>query len=98
MSRRIPLLLRLGLAPLCITLLIGCLLLVGNGVLISSLYHSRSPYLPEFWRNARVAQAVLFVGPVLLLAFQWLAFDILVDWIRPMKYEPRDRRMAGPGK
>jgi hypothetical protein len=87
MSRRVPLLLRLGLLQLLASVVAGCLLLVANGVLVASLYHSRSAHLPEFWRNPRVAQAVLFSAPIGLLVIEWLAYDILLDWLRPMRHE-----------
>lgn len=83
-SDRPSLPLRLGCGPLFFSLLVACVLLTINGIAVASLYQAWTPRLAEFWKNARVAQAVLFLGPLAMLVLQWLALDVLVDWLRPL--------------
>jgi len=94
-DRRPSLLLRLGCGHLLGSLVLGCLLLMLNGVAVASLYHAWAARLTEFWRNPRVAQSILFLGPVMLLVVQWWAIDVIVDYFRPLppraKNRPRDK-------
>lgn len=77
-------LVRLGCGHLLGSLVLGCLLLTLNGVAVASLYHASTNQLSEFWRNPRVAQGVLFLGPLILLVVEWWSIDVLVDYLRPV--------------
>ena len=93
-DRRPSLLLRLGCGHLLGSVVLACLLLTLNGVAVTSLYHSWTSRLSEFWRSPRIAQTVLFLGPLLLLVVQWWVIDVIVDYVRPLprreKPAPRD--------
>jgi hypothetical protein len=84
-DRRPSLLLRLGCGHLLGALILACALLTINGIAVASLYHGWSLRLSEFWRNPRVAQAVLFLGPLFLLVVEWWAIDVIVDYVRPLR-------------
>lgn len=86
---------RLGWLFLLGTIVIGCALLVTNGVLVSFLLGQTLPVLPQFWRNPRVVQGILFMGPVLLLVIEWWAYDVIIDWILPIR---RDTVAATPSE
>jgi len=80
---------RSGFSPVgCLSLLaavlLACVLLVGNGFLVAFILGAAIPRLPAAWNPARSAQAVMFLGPVLLLVVEWWAYDVLTDWIFPL--------------
>lgn len=83
-DRRPSLLLRLGCGHLLGSLVLACALLTLNGIAVASLYHSWAGRLTDFWRNPRIAQTILFLGPLLLLVVQWWAIDVIVDYFRPL--------------
>lgn len=58
---------------------LACLLLVVNAVVVRAFYVSLLPAAPPVVAHPRFGRAVLFVGPVLLLVFQWLLIDRLAD-------------------
>lgn len=74
---------RLGCGYVLLTVVVSCVLLVGNGLLVKNVFFSLG--LPEFMREPRWAQAIVFLGPVLLLVVQWWAYDVTVDWLLPMR-------------
>ena len=88
-DRRPTLFLRLGCGHLLGSLVLACLLLALNGIAVASLYHAWTNRLADFWRHPRVAQTILFLGPVLLLLVQWWAIDVIVDYFRPLPARAR---------
>ena len=83
-ERRPSLLLRLGCGHLLGSVVLACLLLTLNGIAVASLYHAWMSRLADFWRSPRIAQTILFLGPILLLVVQWWAIDVIVDYFRPL--------------
>ena len=61
------------------TLFIASLLFVVNGVVIGMVYAQISPNGPPWLREAKVAQILMFVGPIVLLVVQWWIFDFVSD-------------------
>jgi hypothetical protein len=84
MKNRPALLVRLGCGHLIASLIVACVLLTLNGLVVTSLYGGWANRLSDFWKNPRIAQAVLFLGPLLLLTLQLWAMDVLVDYVRPL--------------
>jgi hypothetical protein len=82
---RSPFLARLGCGHLAMTLLVSCLLLVLNSLIISNLLRTGLPTLPESLRDRRWIQAIVFLGPVLLLVVQWWTWDVALDWLWPAR-------------
>ena len=82
---------RSGCLFLLLSVLAACLMLVVNGLVVSFVLGSVALRLPEFMRQPRVVQGLLFLGPVLLLAVEWWAYDVLTDWIFPLRSRPRER-------
>jgi hypothetical protein len=70
---------------LLLTVLVSCVLLVLNGLIITNVYAASAAGLPEPLRDRRLSQAILFLGPVVLLVVQWWAYDVTVDWLFPMR-------------
>lgn len=68
-----------GCGFLIATCLFTCCFLVINGMLVVTFYAWLAPLGPEFLRNPKTAQAVLFAAPVLLLLVEWWVADYLVD-------------------
>jgi hypothetical protein len=56
-----------------------------NGLIVSNVFFASRDGLPDFLRDRRVSQAVVFLGPVLLLGVQWWAYDVTVDWLWPTR-------------
>jgi hypothetical protein len=82
---------RLGCGYVLISLVISCILLGLNGLIVTNLFTAAADSIPEFLRERRAAQAILFAGPVLLLVVQWWALDVTVDWFLPAR-PPRARK------
>lgn len=81
---------RLGCGFLCVSAVLTCVLLAINGLIVMNLVNAVLPTLPEEWQEPRVAQAVVFVGPLLLLLVEWWICDVTIDWLRPMR-QPADK-------
>src|SRR5689334_17792170 len=75
---------RLGCGFLCVSAVLTCVLLVINGLIVMNLVNAILPTLPEEMRQDRVAQAVVFLGPLALLVIEWWACDVAIDWLRPV--------------
>ena len=82
---------RMGCLFLLLSILAACAMLIVNGLVVSFVLGSAAARLPDFMRQPRVVQALLFLGPVLLLAVEWWAYDVLTDWIFPLRRPPRQR-------
>jgi hypothetical protein len=76
---------RLGCGYLLATVLVSCLLLVFNALIVRNVYFTTAEGLPELLRERRWSQAILFLGPIVLLVVQWWAYDVTVDWLRPIR-------------
>ena len=68
-----------------VSLLLTCLLLGINGLIVSTMYAAMSEGLPDSVRQPRIAQAIVFLGPVLLLVLEWWIFDVALDWLDPKR-------------
>ena len=76
---------RLGCGYLLITVIVSCLLLVFNALIVRNVYYTTADSLPEILRERRWSQAIIFLGPIVLLVVQWWAYDVTVDWLRPIR-------------
>jgi hypothetical protein len=70
---------------LLLSVLVSCFLLVLNGLIVSNVFAASAGSLPEFLQDRRGSQAIVFLGPVVLLVVQWWAYDVAVDWLWPMR-------------
>lgn len=53
-----------------------CVLLILNGILVTGIYQAIFPDgPPSSLQRVKFAQVFLFIGPVLLLFFEWTLFD-----------------------
>ena len=76
---------RVGCGFLCVSAILTCVLLAINGLIMMNLVNAVLPTLPEQWNEPRVAQAAVFLGPLLLLVIEWWVCDVAIDWLRPMQ-------------
>jgi hypothetical protein len=76
---------RLGCGFVLLSVVVSCVLLVLNGLIVTNVFYSSASGLPDFLRDRRASQAIVFLGPVLLLAVQWWAYDVTVDWLWPTR-------------
>lgn len=70
----------------CLTLTAMCLftslMFIANGILVGMIYARVSPAGPDWLRHPKVAQVLMFTGPVALLVCQWWLFDAVSDRVR----------------
>jgi hypothetical protein len=74
---------RIGCGFLIVSALLTCVLLAINGLIVMNLVNAIMPTLPDEWRQPRVAQAIVFLGPLALLVVEWWICDVTIDWLRP---------------
>jgi hypothetical protein len=75
---------RIGCGFLVVASLLTCVLLGINGLIVMNLVNAVLPTLPPEWRhNSRIAQAAVFVGPLVLLVIEWWICDVTIDWLKP---------------
>jgi hypothetical protein len=74
---------RLGCGLVLVTVVVSCLLLVLNGLIVTNVYQATQANLPDMLREHRWAQAIMFLGPIVMLVIQWWAYDVAVDWLWP---------------
>lgn len=79
--KQVPALLQLGCAHLVVMLFATSLLLVADTFAISLAYQSWLELRGDRRHDPRFAQAVLIVGPLLLLFLQYWLYDRLRDWV-----------------
>ncbi len=60
-----------------VSCLVACGLLIVNGSFVSSFYQWLQTVGPEILKDARIAQASLFVFPLLLLLIELLIWDLI---------------------
>jgi hypothetical protein len=75
----------LGCGFLLVSVVLTCVLLGINGLIVSNLFYASQAGLPEELKQPRVAQAVVFLGPVVLLFVEWWVCDVALDWLRPQR-------------
>jgi hypothetical protein len=76
---------RVGCGFLLVSAVLTCVLLGINGLIVMNLVNAILPTLPEEWRQPRVAQAAVFLGPLALLSIEWWICDVSIDWLRPLR-------------
>jgi hypothetical protein len=87
---------RLGCGFLCVSAVLTCVLLAINGLIVMNLVNAILPTLPEEMQQHRVAQAVVFLGPLALLVIEWWACDVAIDWLTPVgRQETRNGEQGG---
>lgn len=59
------------------TCVVSCVFLFLNVAIVSTLYPVLAGWGPELLKNERVAQAILYAAPILLVFCEWW----LVDWV-----------------
>jgi hypothetical protein len=68
-----------GCGFLLASCIVTCCFLVINALLVHTCYYWMAPLAPPVVRTAKVAQFIMFVGPVLLVIVEWWIFDWFVD-------------------
>jgi hypothetical protein len=76
---------RLGCGFVLLSVLVSCVLLVLNGLIVTNVFYASAGSLPDFLRDRRASQGIVFLGPVLLLVVQWWAYDVAIDWLWPTR-------------
>lgn len=76
---------RLGCGYLLFAVVITCVLLTINALLVTNAYMAISISMPEGTIPPRVSQALVFLGPIVLLVLEWWAFDVSTDWLNPRR-------------
>lgn len=74
---------RLGCGYVLMSMFITCLLLVINGLIVTSIFFALTAPMPPGSVHPRLGQGIVFLGPILLLIVEWWAFDVASDWLRP---------------
>jgi hypothetical protein len=80
---------RLGCGYLVVTIFITCVMLTINGMIVTNGYYTMSVTMPPGSIHPRLGQAIVFLGPVVLLFIEWWAFDVATDWLRPRQPAPK---------
>jgi hypothetical protein len=77
---------RIGCGFLLVSAMLTCVLLGINGLIVMNLVNAVLPTLGSEWRYQKgVSQAVVFVGPLVLLVIEWWICDVTIDWLRPLR-------------
>lgn len=83
---------RLGCGFLLVSAVLTCILLGINGLIVMNVVTAVMPLIAEDMRNPRYAQAVVFLGPVLLLFIEWWICDVALDWLQPQRHTHPTRK------
>ena len=83
MPRLLPPKTRLGCGFLLVSALLTCVLLGINALIVTNAYDASRQILPDTLRHKGAEQAILFLGPALLLFVEWWMCDVAIDWLRP---------------
>jgi hypothetical protein len=83
-----------------LTCVFSCFFLVLNSALISKIYPPLADQGPALLGHPRVVQAVMFIGPVVLVFIEWWLVDLVVELVTPRRdpselLQKRDRS-SGP--
>jgi hypothetical protein len=81
MSRKVALLLQLGCGHLVALLLVTSVLLVVDTFAVSLGYQAWREYRGATADNPRIVQAVLIIGPLVLLFLQYWLYDRVRDFV-----------------
>ena len=76
---------RIGCGFLLVAAILSCVLLAINGLIVMNLMNAIHPTLPEEWRQPRIAQGIVFLGPLILLVIEWWICDVALDWLQPVQ-------------
>jgi hypothetical protein len=76
---------RVGCGFLFVSAALTCVLLAINGLIVMNLINAILPTLPDEWQQPRIAQAAVFLGPLVLLVIEWWVCDVALDWLRPIR-------------
>jgi len=74
-----------GCGFLILTCLFTCLFLVLNSALVSRFYWEVAAAGPAFLSDPRIAQMLMFLGPVVLLFIEWWIVDFVVETVSPRR-------------
>lgn len=69
--------------------MVASVLLVANAFGASFVLGLILPLCPDTWNQPRYVQAFLFLGPIALLVVQWWSYDVLIDWVLPLRRGPK---------
>jgi len=72
-----------GCGFVLLTFFFSCLLLVLNSALISRFVPPLMEAGPAFLARPGLVQAVLFIGPVVLVFVEWWLVDLVVELVSP---------------
>lgn len=72
-----------GCGYLLATCIVTCFLLMLNSAIVSNFYPALAAAGPSFMRHPRVAQMFMYLGPVVLIFFEWWIVDVVVDLVTP---------------
>jgi hypothetical protein len=86
---------RLGCGFLLVSTMLTCILLGINGLIVMNVVTAVMPLLSEAMQNRRIAQAIVFLGPVLLLFIEWWVCDVALDWLQPQRRHTNPTRKRG---
>jgi len=74
---------REGCGFLLFTCIVTCILLVLNSVLIIQFYPLLVVGGRGLLHHPRVVQMIMYIGPVILVFFEWWLVDLVIDLILP---------------
>ncbi len=76
---------RVGCGFLLVSAMLTCILLGINGLIVMNVVTAIMPLLSDDPRKPRIAQAIVFLGPVLLLFIEWWVCDVSLAWLQPQR-------------
>jgi hypothetical protein len=76
---------RVGCGFLLVSAMLTCILLGINGLIVMNVVTAIMPLLSDDLKRPRIAQAIVFLGPVLLLFIEWWVCDVSLDWLQPQR-------------
>ena len=79
-----------GCGFLLATCLFTCIFLVINGAIVVSFYNWFAPRGPQLLSHPKIAQAFLFIGPVVLIVVEWWLADFLVERLTGWRAKRRE--------
>jgi len=86
---------RLGCGFLVVSAVLTCILLGINGLIVMNVVTAVMPLFSESTHRPRIAQAAVFLGPVVLLFIEWWICDVTLDWLRPQRQHANPKRQRG---
>ena len=86
---------RLGCGFLLVSAVLTCILLGINGLIVMNVVTAVMPLFSEVAQRPRLAQAAVFLGPVVLLFIEWWICDVTLDWLQPQRRHTNPKRQRG---